>query len=118
MIKIDNVTKIFGKDFKAVDSLDLEIHEGKIYGFLGPNGAGKITTLKMLTGVLSPDVGNIKINGYDIIKNFPNINIENIDVLLDSILEWAVLNPKKNNKKELLLVATKLINSKRGFYLD
>ena len=64
------------------------------------------------------ELRDLRINGDDIIKNFPNINIENIDVLLDSILEWAVLNPKKNNKKELLLVATKLINSKRGFYLD
>lgn len=64
------------------------------------------------------ELRDLKINGDDIIKNFPNINIENIDVLLESILEWAVLNPKKNNKKELLLVATKMINSKRGFYLD
>lgn len=69
MIKFENVTKIFGKDFKAVDSLDLEISEGKIYGFLGPNGAGKTTTLKMLTGILTPDEGKININGYDIVEN-------------------------------------------------
>lgn len=71
MIKIEKATKIFGKDFKAVDSLDLEINEGKIYGFLGPNGAGKTTTLKMITGILTPDEGSININGYDIVKN-PN----------------------------------------------
>jgi ABC-2 type transport system ATP-binding protein len=71
MIKFDNVTKIFGKEFKAVDSLNLEISEGKIYGFLGPNGAGKTTTLKMLTGILTPDEGKININGYDITTN-PN----------------------------------------------
>ena len=71
MIKIEKITKIFGKDFKAVDSLDLEINEGKIYGFLGPNGAGKTTTLKMLTGILNPDEGKININGYDIVNN-PN----------------------------------------------
>ena len=64
------------------------------------------------------ELRDLKINGDDVIKNFPNINIENIDVLLESLLEWAVLNPKKNNKKELLLVATKMINSKRSFYLD
>lgn len=69
MIKFENVTKIFGKDFKAVDSLNLEIGEGKIYGFLGPNGAGKTTTLKMLTGILTPDEGKININGYDIVEN-------------------------------------------------
>jgi len=64
------------------------------------------------------ELRDLRVNGDDIIKKFPYINIENIDVLLDSLLEWAVLNPKKNNKKELLLVATKMINSKRSFYLD
>ena len=68
MIEIKNVTKIFGKDFKAVDDLSLDINEGHIYGFLGPNGAGKTTTLKMITGVLKPDFGSITINGVDIVK--------------------------------------------------
>lgn len=69
VIKIGNVTKIFGRDFIAVDDINIEIKEGKIYGFLGPNGAGKTTTLKMLTGVLTPDKGKISINGYDIVNN-------------------------------------------------
>ena len=69
MIKFTNITKIFGKDFKAVDNLNLEVNEGKIYGFLGPNGAGKTTTLKMLTGILTPDEGRININGYDIVND-------------------------------------------------
>ena len=64
------------------------------------------------------ELRDLKINGDDIIKNCPKINLENIDILLENLLEWAVLNPKKNNKKELLLVMNKLINSKRGFYLD
>ncbi len=68
MIKIKGVTKIFGIDFKAVDNLNLEIKEGIIYGFLGPNGAGKTTTLKMITGILTPDKGEILINGIDIVK--------------------------------------------------
>ena len=68
MIKIENITKIFGEDFVAVDNINVELQEGKIYGFLGPNGAGKTTTLKMLTGVLTPDKGNININGFDVVK--------------------------------------------------
>lgn len=71
MIHIEGVSKIFGKDFKAVDDLNLDIKEGKVYGFLGPNGAGKTTTLKMLTGILTPDTGKIIINDYDITLN-PN----------------------------------------------
>lgn len=69
MVTINNVTKVFGKDFKAVDNLSLEIKENEIFGILGPNGSGKTTTLKMLTGVLSIDKGSIKINGIDIEQN-------------------------------------------------
>ena len=43
----------------AVDSLELSVPEGAVYGFLGPNGAGKTTTLKMLTGMIKPDSGKI-----------------------------------------------------------
>lgn len=68
MIEIKNITKVFGKDFKAVDNLNLNIEEGVVYGFLGPNGAGKTTTLKMLTGILKADNGKIYINGIDIDK--------------------------------------------------
>lgn len=68
MIEIIGVTKIFGKDFKAVDNLNLKIKEGLIYGFLGPNGAGKTTTLKMITGILTPEQGKILINNIDIVK--------------------------------------------------
>lgn len=64
------------------------------------------------------DLRDLNINGDDVIKNCPKINVENIDVLLDSLLEWAMFHPKKNNKKELLIVMNKMINSKRGFYLD
>ena len=69
MIKFENVSKVFGRDFVAVDNVNVEVEEGKIYGFLGPNGAGKTTTLKMLTGVLTPDKGKININGFDITQN-------------------------------------------------
>lgn len=64
------------------------------------------------------ELRDLAVNGDDIIKNRPDINVENVDEMLDELLEWAVLNPKKNNKKELLLVMNKKINSKRGFYLD
>lgn len=67
MISIKNVTKKFG-DFKAVDGLTLDILSGEIFGFLGPNGAGKTTTIKMMTGILSPNEGDIVINGYSIVK--------------------------------------------------
>ena len=67
MIEIKHVTKTFGTK-KAVDDLDLTIPTGEIVGFIGPNGAGKTTTIKMITGVLNPDEGEILINGKNIQK--------------------------------------------------
>lgn len=70
MIEINSVSKTYAKgNVKAVDNITVEIKNGEIFGFLGPNGAGKTTTLKMITGILKPDGGNIKINGIDITKD-------------------------------------------------
>ncbi|WP_318502881.1 ABC transporter ATP-binding protein [Photobacterium leiognathi] len=59
------LTRKFG-DFVAVDSLNLTVPRGAIYGFLGPNGCGKSTTLRMLTGLLTPTSGNVNVLGLDI----------------------------------------------------
>lgn len=70
MLNIVDVSKSYNKGaVKAVDSLNLSVPKGEIFGFLGPNGAGKTTTIKMMTGILTPDSGTISINGYDIQKN-------------------------------------------------
>ncbi|RLA91606.1 MAG: ABC transporter ATP-binding protein [Deltaproteobacteria bacterium] len=67
MIKTENLTKRFG-NITAVDSLNIEVIKGEIFGFLGPNGAGKTTTIKMLAGIIPPTSGTAYIGGYDIIK--------------------------------------------------
>ena len=64
-IKIKNLTKKFG-DFTAVDSINLEIKEGELFGLLGPNGAGKSTTLNMLATMMIPTSGNAIINDIEI----------------------------------------------------
>ena len=68
MIKAENLTMVYGKDFKAVDKLSFEINPGEIVGFAGPNGAGKTTAIKMLTGILKPTEGIATVNGFDIVK--------------------------------------------------
>lgn len=68
MLKIHNLTKTYGEK-KAVDSLNLEIAPGEIYGFIGHNGAGKTTTLKACMGILSFDEGNIFINGKSVLES-------------------------------------------------
>lgn len=69
MIKFKNVTKIYNKTVTAVNNVSFEVKGGEIVGFIGPNGSGKTTTIKMLTGILPPDKGDIKINGFDIKRN-------------------------------------------------
>jgi ABC-2 type transport system ATP-binding protein len=67
MIVFKNLTKTY-RGIKAVDNLSLQIPRGSIFGFIGPNGAGKTTTIKMMTGVLRPTSGSIRIDGFDIAK--------------------------------------------------
>lgn len=68
MIRIENVTKTYNSTIRAVDNLNLTVNNGEIVGFIGPNGAGKTTTLKMMTGILKPDCGSIRINDFDMQK--------------------------------------------------
>lgn len=64
VIEINDLVKTFG-EIRAVDSLSLEVERGVICGFLGPNGSGKSTTLRMLTSLIRPDSGTIKVFGLD-----------------------------------------------------
>lgn len=69
MIKMSKVSKSYGREVKAVDSLGLHVIPGEIFGFLGPNGAGKTTTIKMLVGILQPDEGSIEVAGISMLDN-------------------------------------------------
>lgn len=64
------------------------------------------------------DRKDLSIRGDDIIKNFPKIKLENIDTLIDKLLEKTALNPKNNNKETLIVLANKVINSNRDYYLE
>ena len=66
---LDSVSKTYAKSkVKAVENLSLQVNDGEVFGFLGPNGAGKSTTIKMLTGILTPDEGEITIDGVSMTK--------------------------------------------------
>ncbi len=65
LIDVRHLVKHFG-DKVAVDSVNLEVCGGEIFGFLGPNGAGKTTTIKMIVGLLQPTAGTVKVAGYDV----------------------------------------------------
>jgi ABC-2 type transport system ATP-binding protein len=63
-VETSGLVRRFG-DFTAVDHLDLSVERGRFFGFLGPNGAGKSTTIKMLTGLLAPTGGRVRVLGRD-----------------------------------------------------
>ncbi len=78
-IETINLTKIYNNNFKAVNSLNLEIPNKTIFGMLGPNGAGKTTTIKMLTCLIQPTSGQAIVGGYDVQK---------IQTRLETSWEW------------------------------
>lgn len=66
-IAVQNITKIYGAQ-RALDNVSFEINSGEIVGFLGPNGAGKSTMMKIMTGFIPPNAGNVFINGKSILN--------------------------------------------------
>src|SRR4051812_19857343 len=66
-IETFDLVRRFG-DFTAVDHVNLRVERGRFFGFLGPNGAGKSTTIKMLTGLLAPTSGRMRVLGRDVEK--------------------------------------------------
>lgn len=64
MIELENLTMHYG-DLKALDGLSLTIRPGELFAFLGPNGAGKTTAIKILTGLMKPDAGVVRVCGHD-----------------------------------------------------
>ena len=67
LLSAKSLSRFYGPQL-AVKQLDFEIYKGEVLGFLGPNGAGKSTSMKMLSGNLAPNEGEITINGYDLLS--------------------------------------------------
>jgi ABC-2 type transport system ATP-binding protein len=67
-IEVDNLTKRFG-DFCAVDQVSFSVDHGEIFGLLGPNGAGKSTLIRMMTTLIPPTEGTVRVNGHDVLRD-------------------------------------------------
>ena len=98
-IKTKNLTKKFG-DKIAVDKINLEIQEGELFALLGTNGAGKTTTIKMLSTLILPTDGEIKISGLDIIKDR-----QEIKELLNVSPQETAIAPNLSVKENLEFMA-------------
>ena len=97
MIEIKNVSKSYIRGQKVIDNINLEIKNGEILGFIGPNGAGKTTIIKMMTGILDIDEGDILIDGV----STKQLTRENIHDLFIMVLQdtWLFSGSVRENIK-------------------
>jgi len=93
-IEIDSVTKRF-EDTVAVDNFSMSVAKGELFGLLGPNGAGKSTLTKMMSGMLNPTSGTIKVGQYSIQKEPMKVK-ELLGVVPQDIVLYDYLNAKEN----------------------
>lgn len=93
ILKTNNLNKAF-KGQNIVDNLSLEIKRNSVYGLLGPNGAGKSTTLKIITGMLRPNAGDIIFNGH----LWSRKDLQDIGVLIETPPLYDNLTAKENLK--------------------
>ena len=98
-IEAEGLTRVFG-DLTAVNSINLSVNEGEVFGFLGPNGAGKSTAVRMLTTLLKPSDGLAKVSGYDVATE-ANMVRKNIGVALQD----AAIDPLMTGNELLKLQA-------------
>jgi ABC-2 type transport system ATP-binding protein len=89
-LQLRSLRKAFGRP--AVDGIDLSVRRGELYALLGPNGAGKTTTLRMVTGLLAPDEGQIEVLGIDLASN-PSAAKQKMAYLPDDPLLYGKLKP-------------------------
>jgi ABC-2 type transport system ATP-binding protein len=68
-LRVDCLTKVYGRDFRANDAITLRVDPGEVYGLLGPNGAGKTTLVKQVIGLLKPTGGTIRLGQYDLVAD-------------------------------------------------
>jgi ABC-2 type transport system ATP-binding protein len=94
IIKTNALTKNYGR-IQAVNSIDLSIHKGEVFGLLGPNGAGKTTTIGMLCTIVRPSSGSASIAGYDIIREPARVRCQVGIVFQDPTLD-TVLTGREN----------------------
>ena len=71
-IEIANLTKDFG-NIRALDNFSLDVNSGEIFGLIGPNGAGKTTALRIISTLLLPTSGTVKVFGYDVVQSAADI---------------------------------------------
>ncbi|MCH3964244.1 MAG: ABC transporter ATP-binding protein [Clostridium sp.] len=97
VIEIKNLCKRF-KNGRGIENINLDIHKGEIFGFLGPNGAGKTTAMKIMTGLMKPDTGDVRILGHSILSEFEKA-IYNVGCIIETAEAYPYLTAFENLKQ-------------------
>jgi ABC-2 type transport system ATP-binding protein len=97
IIEITNLTKLY-KNGRGIENINLEIHRGDIFGFLGPNGAGKTTAMKIMTGLIKPDSGDVKIFGHSVQENFEKA-MSQVGCIIETAESYPYLTAFENLKQ-------------------
>ena len=97
VIEIKNLSKIY-KNGRGIVDINLDIHRGDIFGFLGPNGAGKTTAMKIMTGLIKPDSGDVKILGHSILEEFEQ-SMKKVGCIIETSESYSYLTAFENLKQ-------------------
>ena len=94
MIEVQNLSKKYGSH-TAVKNVSFAISQGEIVGFLGPNGAGKTTAMKIMTGLLKPDSGDVFIDGYSITERYEDA-MRGVGCIIENVFMFKNLTALEN----------------------
>lgn len=93
-IEFEHLTKLYNNG-RGIDDLNLKVKQGEIFGFLGPNGAGKTTAMKIMTGLIKPTFGDVKIFGASIQKQFVQA-MSNVGCLIETAESFQYMTAYEN----------------------
>ena len=97
VIEIKNLTKTF-KNGRGIMNINLDIERGDVFGFLGPNGAGKTTAMKIMTGLLKADSGEVEILGYNVSEEYEKV-MEKVTCIIETAESYKFLTAYENLKQ-------------------
>ncbi|ADL50431.1 ABC transporter ATP-binding protein [Clostridium cellulovorans] len=97
VIEIKNLTKLYSNK-RGIRDINLQIQRGDVFGFLGPNGAGKTTAMKIMTGLVKPDSGDVKILGHSILEDTENA-LKKVGCLIENAEAYPYLTAFENLKQ-------------------
>jgi len=97
VIEIKNLSKLY-KNGRGITDINLDIHKGNIFGFLGPNGAGKTTAMKIMTGLIKPDRGDVKILGHSILEQH-ELAMKKVGCIIETAESYLYLTAYENLKQ-------------------